>query len=379
MLTAATAAGAAPTSAPYTVANANNTWFYGITTTSTSAQTSTCPTQNKSYYISGVNVGGISGVTALTAISAGTAATLFPLGAKIYFQNATAAAGANGYTVTCVDVTNGLIQMSAASTQTMTGSTSNWAFVQNDAANPPSFLANGVTGGNIYAYQTNTSSPISYTLTPSGATIGATVAKGVPYGWTFAPDAGSTTALSKGILGLAYGVEQNPFGDGQDDFVIQLSGYTGTGQQVTLSQGIQPTLANAFAAGSAQRAICRVRISAGQNGHLYGVTGVAVRFYDTGTTFTPPGLSSGAYTYWSAIHGGGSVQFNDGSLQTGAPGVTSTSLGNVLTLDELTPQAQVQGGGANTAQMSFYVTYAAGDPVSATIRLQSCRAMQVSQ
>ena len=185
-----------------------------------------------------------------------------------------------------------------------------------------------------------------------------TVQKGVPYGWTLTLDSGSTTAASQGSLGVGYGVEQNPFGAGQDDFVIQLQGYAGTGSPlVTLSQPIQAPVANAFATGSTQRAICRVKISAGPNGHLYGLTGAVVRFYNSNTgAFVPPGLSSGSYTLWSALHGGGAISFNDASLLTGAPGVTSTSLGNVLTLDELTPQAQVEGGGTNTAQMSFYVT-----------------------
>jgi hypothetical protein len=380
MLAAASASLTSQPGAPYAVATANNTFFNGTTTTSTAAQTSTCPTQNKSYYISSVVVGGTGG-TALTSISAATAAVLFPVGAKLYFQNTSVAPGSNGLSVTCVDVTNGLIQMSGGASYTMTGSTSNWAMAQADGVNPASFVGNGIYGNQIYNYQTNTASPLSYTLTPSGSMIGATVKQGVPWGWTFAPDSGSTTAISKGILGLAYGVEQNPFGDGLDDFVIQLSGYPSTGQQVVLSQNIQPTLAAAFAAGSAQRAICRVKISAGPNGHLYGLTGVQVKFLDQNNgTFIPPGLSSGSYTIWSAIHGGGSISFNDASLWTGAPGVTSTSLGNVLTLDELTPQAQVQGSSTNNqSQMSFVVTYAAGDPVSATIRLQSCRAMQVSQ
>jgi hypothetical protein len=82
---------------------------------------------------------------------------------------------------------------------------------------------------------------------------------------------------------------------------------------------------------------------------------------------------------WSARHGGSSVEFSDASIATGAPGVTSTGLGNVLTLDELTPVATVEGALPVTSQISFYVTYSSGDPVSATIRLQSCRAMQVSQ
>jgi hypothetical protein len=376
MLTAAGAVVADLPATPYVVAGAQNYFFYGTVTTSTSAQTSTCPTQNKSYYISGVTVGS----TALTSLSAATAAAIFPVGSRLYFENATAAAD-NGFAVACVDVTNGLVQMSSPSTVAVAGSTTNWAFVQNDSASPASLIGDSLDGGNIYTYQTNTASPIANTLTPSGSNIGVTVQKGVPYGWTLTLDSGSTTAASQGSLGVGYGVEQNPFGAGQDDFVIQLQGYAGTGSPlVMLSQPIQAPVANAFATGSTQRAICRVKISAGPNGHLYGLTGAVVRFYDSNTgSFAPPGLSSGSYTIWSALHGAGAISFNDASLSTGAPGVTSTSLGNVLTLDELTPQAQVEGGGTNTAQMSFYVTFSANDPVSATVRFQQCRAMQVSQ
>jgi hypothetical protein len=111
------------------------------------------------------------------------------------------------------------------------------------------------------------------------------------------------------------------------------------------------------------------------------VKGVALQYYDqvTSGTFTPPGLTSNTYTTWAARHGASAVEFNDANIAAGAPGVTSTSLGNVLMLDELTPVASVQGTGTFSAQLAFLVTFAAGDPVSATIRLQSCRAMQVSQ
>jgi lysophospholipase L1-like esterase len=375
MLQAANLTSAIPTSRPFTPATAQNYFFYGVSTTSTATQTSTCPATTKNDYLSSVYVGG----TALTAIPQATAQSIFKTGSKLFFANATQSA-LNGLTVVCVDAANGLVQMSAASPVIMTGSTSNWAFVQNDNASPGSFIGDSISGGNIYSLQTNTASPLANTGTPSGSGIGATVVKGAPYGWTLAADSGTATALSQGVMGLSYGVEQNPFGDGNDDFVVQLQGYAGTGVQITLSQLIQSSIAATFSAGQSHRAICRVKVSAGPNGHLYGVESIAVKYYDQTTgTFSPPGLASNIATLWAARQGGSSVEFSDASIASGAPGVTSTSLGNVLTLDELTPAAAVEGSGTVTSQISFYVTYAAGDPVSATIRLQSCRAMQVSQ
>jgi hypothetical protein len=376
MLQAAGQTSAIPTTQPFSPATEQNYFFYGTSTTSTAAQTSTCGGTARRDYLSSVYVGG----TALTAIPQAMAQSIFKTGSRLYFNNATQSA-LNGVTVTCVDAANGLVQLSSPSTVIMTGSTYNWAFVQNDSASPASFIGDSISGGDIYALQTNTSSPLANTGTPSGAGIGATVVKGVPYGWTLTTDSGTTTALSQGIMGLSYGVEQNPFGDGEDDFVLQLQGYAGTGTQITLSQLVQGPIAATFSAGQFHRAICRVKLSAGPNGHLYGVEGVAVKYYDQTTSgnFVPPGLASGSATLWAARQGGGAVEFNDANIASGAPGVTGTSLGNVLTLDELTPPAAVQGPGPFSAQLSFNVTYAAGDPVSATIRLQSCRAMQVSQ
>ncbi len=377
MLQAASQTSAIPDSPPFSPAAAQNYFFYGTSVTSTAAQTSACPATTKNYYLSSVYVGG----TALTAIPQATAQSIFKTGSKLYFYNAIQSA-LNGATVACVDAANGLVQMASPATASLSGSIYNWAFVQNDSTSPASFLGNSINGSNIYSLQTNTASPLANTGTPSGSGIGATVVKGVPNGWTLTADSGSTTALSQGVLGLSYGVEQNPFGDGNDDFVIQLQGYAGSGApQVTLSQLIQAPIATAFTAGQSHRAICRVKISAGVNGHLYGVKGVALQYYDqaTGGTFTPPGLASNTYNVWAARHGASAVEFNDANIASGAPGVTSTSLGNVLTLDELTPAASVQGAGTFSAQLSFFVTFAAGDPVSATIRLQSCRAMQVSQ
>jgi len=375
MLQAASQTSALPTSTPFTPATAQNYFFYATSTTSTAAQTSTCGATTKNYYLSSVFVGG----AALTALPLTTAQSIFKTGSRLYFANSTQAA-LNGVTVACVDVVNGLIQLSSPSTVIMTGSTSNWAFVQNDNAAPASFLGDSIKGGDIYALQTNTTSSIANTAAPSGPGIGATVVKGVPYGWSLSVDSGTSSALSQGIMGLSYGVEQNPFGDGDDDFVLQLQGYAGTGSQVTLSQFIQPPIAAAFTAGQSHRAICRVKVSAGPNGHLYGVESVAIRYYDQTTgAFSPPGLASGSATLWAARTGGSSVEFSDASIASGAPGVSATSLGNVLILDELTPAASVEASGPFTSQLAFYVTYAAGDPVSATIRLQSCRAMQVSQ
>ena len=96
-------------------------------------------------------------------------------------------------------------------------------------------------------------------------------------------------------------------------------------------------------------------------------------------SFVPPGLSAGSDTIWTGLTGNGATVFNDASLWTGAPGVQSTSLGNTLVLEEITPPAQVQGGGTNTSQVFLYVTLSPGDPVSATVRFRNCRSMQVSQ
>jgi len=376
MLQTASQTSAVPTSQPFSPATAQNYFFYATSVTSTAAQSSTCPATTRNYYLSGVTVGG----TLLSAIPQATAQDIFKTGSKLYFSN-TYQAPLNGLTVACVDAANALVQLSSAATAGLSGSPTNWGFVQNDSTSPASFIGDSINGPNIYSLQTNTTSSLANTGTPSGSGVGATVRKGVPHGWTLSTDSGSTTALSQGVLGLSYGVEQNPFGDGNDDFVLQLQGYAGSGApQVTLTHTIQAPIAAAFAVGQSHRAVCRVKISAGPNGHLYGVKGVAVQYYDSGAgTFSPPGLASNTYTTWAARHGASAVEMNDANISTGAPGVTSTSLGNVLTLDELTPVASVQGAGTYSAQLAFYVTFAAGDPVSATIRLQSCRAMQVSQ
>ena len=216
-------------SAPYAVATANNTWFYGTTYVSTAAQTSTCPTKPKGFYIASVNVGSTAAgsTTPLTALSPTASSCAVSRRSQARTSRTRRRLQDNGFSVTCVDTTNGLIQMSSTSLATLAGSSANWAMAQADLTSPASFLANGISGGSIYSYQTNTSSPVSYSLTPLRLHDRIHCGARCTLRLGSCPGRRLNRCTSKGILGFGYGVEQNPFSDGNDDFVMQFQGYAG--------------------------------------------------------------------------------------------------------------------------------------------------------
>ena len=360
MLATAQVAGFVRASAPIAPPSVANLFSYGTTYTSTSAQTTTCTgNTTKNYFFAAPT----------PAVSTG----LYAIGQKLYFQNASLASFSP--TVTCLDATNNVVQLNSPAPASITGSVSNWTMMQNDAS---SMLTNGIIGTSVYSTQANAASPLANTGTPS---LGTTVVKAVPYGWTLTVDSGSTTALAAGTLGLSYGIESNPLGDGNDDFVMALQGYAGTGTPaVTLQQVINAGMEATIANGDTHRGQCEVRISAGPNGHLTGLEAVQVKMTNSTTgTFVPPGLASGAYTSWVGSAGGGAVEFSDASVQTGAPGVVSTSLGNQLVLPLLSPPAKIGAAGTLTQNFSVVTSFVAGDPVSATIRVRKCSVGKVTQ
>lgn len=203
-------------------------------------------------------------------------------------------------------------------------------------------------------------------------------------------DAGTQAAIANGTMGVGYGLESNPLGDGVDDFVVALQGYAGAGTSIKLtftngtSNGIGSTIQGTFKLGDIHRAICQVYTSAGPNGHLYGHTGTSLTLTDQSQPTTPyiaPGLNgieaTPTYYIWNAVGGGGSLDYVDPMLDLGMAGVYSTSLGNMLKLTELTPPASF-GGTPASQILTLTIGYTSGDPVSATIRIRNCRVQQTT-
>jgi hypothetical protein len=310
----------------------------------------------------------------LTSITPAPSTGIYAIGMKVYASADVPA----GDVINCVDTTNNVIGL--ATSATATGALSG-IFGQQDAT---SVFGDGLLSHlDIPATPPTIASCNSHCFTPS---TGHTVTQTIPTGWVFGLTASNTTDLNSGILGVGYGVETNPLGDGYDAFIVQVQGQVHTG-----ALGISLTAAAVTSAVAAQgittvgdqhRLSCKVQISAGPNGHLWGVYWPQITVTDqTSTgTFTPPGAVAGTYTSWSSSTGGGGtgIEMTDADLANGVSGVITRQL--------TTPNTQTALMTAPTSAPKLSVTsdaptIVASDnlPVSATIRFSRCTDAKVPQ
>jgi hypothetical protein len=219
----------------------------------------------------------------------------------------------------------------------------------------------------------------------SSATNQEVIAKAYPLGWAaYSLDSGSQTAVGNGTLGFNYGLEQAPFvGDTSDYAVIQLSGFWGTGTPSIYMNNFAVLGYNTqISIGDTHRAGCKVYISAGANGHLYGVGGVSLTLFNTFSpaVYAPNDSQHNTYTGWQASFGGSSnYSLTDYNL---APGMANVANG-ALSLPDVTAQIQyLSGPNVSGAPITLKVGInptVGGDPVSATIRIGDCWAKKVSK
>ena len=387
MISAAMVAGAIPSTSVNPLPIANNVLFSGSVTASTSAATTTCSGitgTTKNFFITGL----IPSASAHSTI----ASQLYPLGSL--YLSSTGTGVPAGTTVDCVDTTNNQLHMTAPATSSVS--------LPNSEISTDGFLEDGVFSETLAAatgndsHYINTSSAITGCGTGNAncpaASTGNTVIKGIPGGWTVGLDAATQAAISSTppIMGLAYGLEQNPLGDGYDSFTVQLSGAAGTAAPtITLTGGFPAQVAASptgpLVSGDQYRSECRVGISAGPNGHLFGVAGVSVTSKaTTGNAFIAPGSGASTATFTQWLGATGSVNssylssFSDASIAAGAPGV----MNGILILDLVSPNIKVMPNPAGTIAPAMSVVIngvAKGDPMSATIRIERCNFRKATQ
>jgi hypothetical protein len=326
---------------------ANNITFTGSSSSLTSALTTTCSgTTQRNFY--------------LTSLSPAASTGIYQVGMAL---RTTSANITDGSTITCVDSTNNVAQMSAAGT--VSGSISGIIGQQSGLATNGLFDHNLTTNSTITGCGTsNVNCPA-----PSGAT------QVVPTGWTLTLSAQTQTDIAAGVLGLGYGVETNPLSDGYDDFVVQLQGVSGAAAGTfSLSANAAAAIANGIAAGDKHRAVCEVQIGAGPNGHLSGLQGVTVKAADTtkaSTTFTAPGTSSNTYTVFAgqAGNGGTGIELTDKDISSGT-----------LVLQTMSPLVDTTGMTTPLASANTTITgtWDANMPVSAKIRIRRCALAKVA-
>ena len=267
-------------------------------------------------------------------------------------------------------------------------------------ADTTSYLANGVFnaayptipgGSGFEAHYVNTTAVTgcgSANVLCGTPSTGHTVNQGFPGGsWTFTLGAGDQTAIGNGTLGLSFGMEQNPFGDGNDAFTIQLQGYWGTAApSIRLAENFIGNFNSAAQVGDSSRLQCQVSISAGPNGHLYGLNLPTVSgAYGGQAGFNPPGShrSDNHYTSYTSTAGTGQTLtdpniMGSGGVYPAQPGVSagasaSAPFTGVLPLTMTTPPFQIVAGvGSVVKSASLTLTGPPNDPVSATVRIQRC-------
>ena len=381
MIVAATAAGAIQASPALALPTANNYQIDSGNSFNSGTVTGggVCGDTVKADYI------GFASPAASTGIyGSGTSVTT----PTIILDSTITVNGTPTYTVQidCVDQTNNLLHIKNPGTGSSTSSALANMLAQADATEliPNNLMSlkasstdTGTNGINTSSVITGCSTGNANCLTPS---TGYTVTKGYPKAWSLSLDGGSQTAIGAGTLGFAYGMEANPFSDG-DDFVIQVSGYAGSGGgSLTMTKNANTGVKAAIVAGSGtgndgdlQRITCEVRISAGPNGHLTGFTGVQVKSTDTlssatnspafhpvmrrgtmGSRLGPPHLAAARLPYRMGFCKPGARSFwrcSDNSRN-----VSAIQSGNTI----------------NGLSASISFSWSSKDPVSFTARLSRC-------
>ena len=276
---------------------------------------------------------------------------------------------ANGTHIVCVDTVNNALLLDAAATSS--GASTNVMF----QLDPTSLAGNGVfshLNGQIVTTAV-TGCGAANVNCPAPVVSGLTFTAGLPLGYLVALDAGSQTAVAAGTLAVRFGIATTPFaGDNTDWFVFQLAGFAGTSATPSISLGATTNamVKASEVIGDAHRASCDVKIGPGPNGRLTGITGPQVKSNDSQSAFTPPGTSVSTYTVWGAQAGGGAMDFADGSLASGAPGVS----GGLLSLKHITPISKwsTSSSTLTSTLLSLVVSAGKGDPISATIYFGHC-------
>ena len=394
MLDTATAAGLIPPTPTFLPASGpNNFTFNGSVPTAGTIGTNSCsvPTLDRRNFIQNVALMDGTTLAAMEATLAGSASAMF-LGTTVFNSGS-----GNGYfnvgtTVICVDTVHNYLQLSSQAL--LNGNFLSQTVYMVALADPSNLIVNGMFhNGPRYNY-TSAALPICggvgnpYCGTPTHSTNSPTdpsVSKGLPFGWSNISDTGSLADLGAGTMGMAYGIETNPLGDGYDDLVLQFQGYT-TQRAIPLFKYLFPAPEALSVYLSTQyRAMCEVLISAGPNGRLAGLDGVSISAGLAQPTFTPPNTPFGnSYTVWAGEIGNSTVSLTDANLATGAPNVQQITVNgvsvNAMVMNYVTPPFSAISAPNNVSYLSISpASQAANDVFSATVRVRRCRTMVVTQ
>jgi len=346
----------------------NNSLFGGNTSSATTSHTydaTQCPS------ITGTTVNYWMTALSPTATSSNTGTLsglgyppIYSAGMKIYAPSSHVPAGS---IADCIDLTNNQLHLVAPGA--VTGTNANTVGQQDTN----SIAANAVFSHLLYTTPT-VASCNGHCGTPSTGYPVAGLA--VPTNWTFGLAAAQTTDLNSGVLGVLFGVETNPLGDGYDDFIVQVQGVAASGGLAInlTSSTIAAMTTSLITAGDQHRASCKVQISAGPNGHLWGVYWPAISAIDTvgSGNYEPPGSLGSTYTNWGAQAGGGGtgIEMTDKDLSNGN--------GTTITVQMITPPTNTTGMTAPGATQKIFVGSDSGVPVSATFRFSRCTDEKVS-
>jgi hypothetical protein len=411
MLATATAVGVVPSAPIFTVPTTNN-WPIGgtLSTTATNQSVSsstvgTCTVVGQKYFIQGATIGGTT-PAAVYASSGGPAVLASLIGKPVYGSNYIP----SGTTIVCVDWGNNAIELSQASTNTATSPNAGIYFVALGSGTS-SLTTNGVFSYSVANYigYSSVAGPniqgcgTGNVYCPAPTISGLNIAHAIPVNWTLSIDGtndcgttptGTRAQICNGIEGLSYGIVQNPLGDGYDGIIIQRQGVASAvaaanawSISATTSTYTFPTVP--LVTGSKIRAICRVLIGAGPNGHLAGTTGVALNLKLTTPSYLPPWLSTipgqTGYIYTASQAGGGlstSSEYSDAVLSSGASNVITVPNvpgGKMIQQDLLTPPVTVGGSSLSSAVISLSAATNAGAIISDTVIIERCAVIPAGQ
>lgn len=317
-------------------------------------------------------------VPAATAANSGVSPgpnTVYAVGMRIYASASNTGIPA-GTTIDCIDITNNQIHLSAAATvgNTATGTIGVQGSTNNVMVNGLFNHLDATAPGSSVTNCENAGSTASLCGTPAGA------ASLVPNGWIFTPSSAQRTDLQSGNLGISYGIETNGEGDGYDDFIIQVFGTTSAGAlNITLQQGGVNSVFNTalILAGDSHRTQCKVQISAGPNGHLWGVEWPKLQVAEAvgSGSYAPPGDPSSKYINFVSSVGGGAVGLDMSDQDLSGP----LASGGVITTYLTTPNTYTGGMTSPTSSPEFIIQSDGGvSPVSATFRFSRCQDLKVT-
>ena len=311
----------------------------------------------------------------LTALSPAASTGVFgSAGASNFYvtMNNTSATGIPAKTkADCVDTTNNVVHLQAPATAAIV--------TANDFA---AFDTNSIMLNGLFDHRLITTTAVTNCNTHCGTpSLGTTITQGYPAPGSFTLAAGNNTDLTAGTLIFNYGMETNPFSTGYDAFTMQVGGYATSALAATLQIGpLNASIASqVIASGDAHRAVCTVAISAGANGHLWGVYTPMISLADTtATQFTPPNAALTNYTNMTARigSGGAGIELTDKDLAlNGVSGVITETLISPIVRTAQTPYFTMV---SPNSQIQIIWQSDAGVPVSGTVRVQQCAIEKVT-